>query len=684
MVAATGIGSGLDIEGLVTQLVQAERAPADNRLLRREARLTAEISAFGTLQGSLGGLQSAVANLADPNTFDRRTATSSDTAALTVSAEATAAPGSFRIQVDQLAQAQSLASASFQTLTDTVGEGTLTFRFGTVGATPPSETPPNAQTFDSFSLNDNRATASVTIDSSNNTLTGLRDAINEADIGVSATIVNDGGGFRLLLNAADTGAGNALEIQVSDTDGDDGDTSGLSRFAFNDTAANLTQTVAARDARFSVNGLDLTSASNDAGDVIDGVSLNLRAVTDTAVNVNVSENRGAVRDAIENFVAAFNTVATTASNLTAFNPETRQAAPLQGDPTARSLINQLRSALSSPAEGFDGPFSTLTELGLRTQADGTLAIDDTALDAALADDFDSVAGVFARIATTGDANLRTDVTDATRVGSFAVNVTQLATRGLLDGAAITAPSVGTPLIVNDDNDGLSLTVDGIASGAIALTQGSYTSGEDLAAELQARINGDGALSDAGVSVTVGFAAGQLQIRSDRFGSASSVAIGSVDTNTTASLGLAAGSGTDGADVAGTIGGVAALGNGQRLSAAPGSDAEGLALTVTGGVTGDRGTVDVSSGVAVALGSILDGFLGGSGLLAARTDGLQNSVDRIADDREVLDRRLEALEARFRNQFNALDSLLANLQSTGNFLTQQLANIPVPGSRGNNN
>jgi len=679
MVAVTGIGSGLDIDSLVTQLVQAERAPAENRLLRQETRLTAEISALGTLQGALGGLQGAVNTLSSPETFGGRSATSSDTDAIAVSARKSAASGDFRVEVNQLARSQSLASPAFTSPTDPVGEGSLTFRFGRVGATPPAETPPNVQSFDSFSVNADRAATTIPIDSSNNTLAGVRDAINDADIGVSATIVNDDTGFRLLLNSARTGEANAIEIQVDDSDGSNTDASGLSRLAFNAGAGNLTQTVAGRNAEFSINGLNLTSESNQANDVIGGLDLTLRAVTDSPVSVSISEDRGAVRGAIETFVSAFNNFVSTANNLTAFNPATGEAAPLQGDFTARSVINQLRSALSSPADGFDGPFNTLTELGLRTQANGTLSIDSTILDAALEENFDSVAGVFARTGAVSDGNIRFEgATESTQVGSFAVSITQLATRGSLTGAAITSP-----VTIDAGNDTLSLNVDGIASGTINLTPGTFDSGEALAAELQARINGDSELVAAGVAVNVIFDAGRLQIRSNRLGSDSDVAITAVDSDTTASLGLSVIRGTGGVDVAGTIGGVPAVGNGQLLTAAEGSDAAGLRMTVTGGPLGDRGTIDVSSGVAVALGSILDGFLGSRGLLEARSDGLQGSVDRIAGDREALDRRLEALEARFRRQFNALDSLLANLQSTSSFLTQQLANIPVPGSRNNN-
>lgn len=678
MVAVTGIGSGLDIEGIVSQLISAERGPVESRLLGREARLTSQLSAVGTLQGALSNLQTRVETLARASTFAQRSASSSNSDAVSASATSSAAAGSFRVQVDNLAEAQSLASGSFENLTDTVGEGTLTFRFGNIDVDPPASAP---QSVDGFTVNADRPSASITIDSSNNTLQGVRDAINDADAGVSAAIVDDGSGFRLLLSATQTGAANAVEIQVEDTgDGDDGDASGLSRLAFNESANNLEQTAAGSDANFSINGLALTSDSNRVGGVIDGVDLTLRETTEAAATVTVSNNESAVRSAIEGFVEAFNNFARISDNLTSYNADTGTAGPLQGDFAARSVTTRIREALSESADGFDGPFASLTELGIRTQADGSLSIDEGILNDALSDNFDSIAGVFSRLGQTDDSNIRfRSSSDATSVGSFAVAITRLATGGTVEGDAINAPTGLAPLLIDDDNDSLALTVNGVSSGAISLTQGSYESGADLAAELQARINGSSALSDSGISVTVDFTAdNRFEIVSTRFGSDSSVEITALGTSSTATLGLAIGSGTAGRDVAGSIGGVAATGSGQTLRGAAGSPSEGLVLDVTGGTTGERGSVDVSSGVAVALGGILDGFLGNDGLLALRSDGLQSGVSRIEEDREALNTRLEALEARYRSQFNALDSLLANLQSTSDFLTQQLANIPLPG------
>jgi flagellar hook-associated protein 2 len=678
---ATGIGSGLDIEGLVSQLVAAERGPVENRLLQREARLTSEISALGTLQGALAGVQDSVDGLTTLGTFEQRSASVTNSSALSVSVDSSAAVGSFNVEVSQLAQAQSLASGSFASLTDEVGEGTLTFRFGTTDYTPAD---PGPESYNGFTVNGNRDSVSVVIDAGSNTLEGVRDAINEADIGVSAVVVNDGSGFRLLLSASETGADNSIEIQVDDSgDGVDTDDAGLSRLAFNAGAANLTQTAAGRDAQLSINGLAITSAGNTVSNVVDGVTLALRNTTDSAATVSVSANEGAVRTAIDDLVESYNRFVGIANQLTDYNPETGVAGTLQGDFTARSVINQVRAALSGSAQGFDGAFSSLAEIGITTQADGTLQVDDATLSAAFADNFEDVVGVFAQVGRLDDAAIDVRLVGEARVGDLAVDITQLATQGVLSGAAISEPTALSPLTIDADNDSLTLLVDG-TEAEITLTQGTFESFQELVAELQSRINGNAALSAAGARVTVSVSdSNELRITSDRFGSGSSVEISSVDTNTAAELGLSVAAGSAGQDVAGSIGGVAASGDGQVLTGAAGTDSEGVVLTVSGGEIGYRGALSVSQGIGVALNGVLEGLLGSSGILGSRTDGLQTSVERIGDERSDLDLRLEALEARYREQFNALDILLSSIESTSTFLTQQLANIPVPGADSSN-
>ncbi len=673
MLTATGIGSGLDIESLVTQLVAAERAPTDARLTRQETRLTAELSAFGTFKGALAGFQNSLANLNNPAKFGQYTATSSNSDLVGVSADSKATAGSYELAVSQLAKAHSLASGSFAAITDTVGTGTLSFRFGSTDYTPAD---PGPESYNGFAVNAARGAASITIDAGNNTLEGVRDAINDAAIGVKAAIVNDGSGYRLLLSSAQTGAANSLEITVNDTgDGNNVDTVGLSALAFNSGAANLGQTVVAQDALFSINGLSISSAENQAKNVIDGVTVTLKELTGaTPVSLTIAENRDSVKTAINDLVTGYNSFIETVNSLTAYNAETGSASPLQGDFSARSIASQLRQTLSSAVTGFNGPFSSLSEIGITTESDGRLKLDDTRLDNALLDNFDQMVGLFAQVGLSQDSSISyISASDKTVVGSYPVNVTQLASQGRLLGG-----TAGFPLEIDAENDSFAIRVNGVDSASISLTQGSYATGAMLAAEMQSRINGDSALADAGMSVSVVFNVDHLEITSARYGSDSTIEITAIDATTTAELGLSVAAGAAGVDVAGTIGGVAATGKGQLLIGGIGSDSEGLQLLIEGGLVGSSTQVDFSRGIAFQLNELISGFLEPEGVLASRTDGIQGRVDDIADKREVLDRRIDALELRYRAQFNALDTLLSQLSTTSNFLTQQLAALPEAG------
>ena len=679
MLTATGIGSGLDIESLVTQLISAERSPVETRLVARESALTAELSGFGSLKSALSTFQDSISSLNKLSSFGQRTTTSSNTDAVVASANSTAASGSYSLSVSQLASSHSLASTGYASTSDVVGTGTLTIRFGSTDYTSPD---PGPESYDGFTVNPEKGTATITIDSDNNTLTGVRDAINGAKIGVTAVIVNDESGYRLLIGSDDGGEKNSLEISVTDTgDNDDLDSAGLSALSFNGSATNLAQTVAARDALFTVNGLSIRSSDNRASGVIEGLDITLKDVTGTSpVTVTVAQDRQAVKSAIQSFVSGYNNYISTVNSLTAYDPETGVAGPLQGDFSARSIASQVRRAITDSAEGFGGSFSSLSELGITTDGDGKLAINSSRFDAALENAFDDIVGVFAAVGRPSDGTVKyITSTAATAVASHDINITQLATRGQL-----TASSSFFPLDIDSENNSLVLSVNGVTSGEILLTQGNYASGAELADELQARINGDSALANAGALVSVQFIDDHFEITSNNYGSSSTIEVLSVDTNTTAQLGFSTGAGVAGIDVAGTIGGVVASGSGQTLKGAVGSNAEGLQLLIADGSTGPRGAVDFSRGIAYQLNTLITSFLATDGLLDSRTEGIQSRIEGIGDQKEVLDRKMEALELRYRNQFNALDSLLAQLQTTSDFLTQQLASLPGSGQLLNKN
>jgi flagellar hook-associated protein 2 len=352
-IAALGIGSGLDLNALVDQLVAAERKPREDRLNRREAEIEARLSAFGSIRGGLSALETALGKLAGIQ--QGRTATSSDSTRLAVSAGANAVPGNYSIQINQLATAQTLASAGFDDADGPVGTGTLR-----VGDGPALD---------------------VVIDAGNNSLRGIRDAINQADAGVQASIVNDGSGSRLVLSSNRTGAANTISVTVSGSDG-------LARLA----SANLTQTMAPQDAEAVINGLTVTSPGNSLDQTLEGLTLDLKGTTEAGapITVTVGQDKGAVRSALNEFVKAYNGVVETVRDLTRYDPETREGSVLVGDSTLRAIRGRLVQGLQQVGGGAEAVFTSLVNLGVNSDRNGMLSLDSAALDRAMDQDFQGV------------------------------------------------------------------------------------------------------------------------------------------------------------------------------------------------------------------------------------------------------------------------------------------------------
>jgi flagellar hook-associated protein 2 len=659
-ISSAGIGSGLDVTSLVSQLVAAERAPAENRYNRKEALLQAELSAYGSLKSSLSSFQGSLSSLKSISTFNSVSTTSSDSTLVSASGTSIASPGNYSLEVTTLAQAQTLVSGDFTTTTDTVGTGTLTFQFGTTSGS-------------TFTQNADKATQTVDISSADNSLQGIRDAVNAADIGVTATIVNDGSNYRLLFTSDDTGAENSLKITVSgDSGGDNVDNSGLSQLAYDPAGSlgagkNMSQTVEAMDAAFKVNGLDITRSSNTVTGVISGVTLTLKDTTSgSPVSIAVSQNEGAITGAVNTFVSGYNELIDTLDSLSRFNAETGQGSILTGDSIVRSVKSQIRSIISSAVGGTSGAYTSLATIGLTTGSDGKLSLDSAKLQEAIDSDSSAVARLFAATGTPSDSLVNyTSSTNDTQVGTYALNVSQLATQGLYTGS-----NSGLSLTIDSSNDTFAIKVDGVQSGTITLTQSTYGSESALAAEIQSRINGDSALQEAGVSVTVAYVTDHYELTSARYGSVSKVEFTSVEGT---GLGVSVGAGTDGVDVDGTLGGASVTGSGQFLTGT--GDASGLKLEILGGATGDRGSVVFSRGIADQIFSLLDSYLGTDNLIDARTNGINSRIDDINDSRETLSRRMASLEARYLKQFTALDALLGQMQATSSYLTSQLAALP---------
>lgn len=652
-ISSLGLGSGLDIRSIVDGLVAAERQPKTFQLARQEANLQAKISSFGSFKSALSGFRTSLAGLRQSSQFNSLKASSSDSAVVTASAASNADVGKFSIEAKQLAQANSLASAGFADTNTAIGTGNLTIKFGT------TDYDAQTDTYNGFTQNAAKGTLTLAIDSSNNTLTGLRDAINNANSDVSASIVFDGSANHLVLTSKETGAANSLQISADDPS--------LSAFEFNGTATNLTQTQAAKDAIMSVNGLDVSNATNTFSNTIKGVTFDLQqASPGKTITIDVARSQTDIVGALQGFVDGYNALAQNVKDLTRYNAETKSASVLLGDATVRSGMAQIRSVLGNVVSGLEGSsIRTLSDLGLSTAADGTLSFDKNKLTAALNKDPEGVEAVFLAIGRSDNAGVKyVASSDTTATGEYAVNVTQPATQGILNNAAISDLTVTAGI-----NDAFSIRVDGVLSGQISLTAGVYATGADLAAEIQSRINGDAALKTGGVKAQVTYDAvnNRFDITSDAYGSKSSI---DIVTSTAGTLGLNVAAGTVGTDVAGTIGGQAATGKGQTLTGP-----NGLALFIDSESSGDLGTVNFSRGLMEKLDTVLGGLLNSNGTLTAKTAGLQKSLDLIGKERVNLNTKMASLEARLLKQFNAMDSLLGRFQSIGAALGQQLASLP---------
>lgn len=377
-ISSPGIGSGLDIGSLISQLVAAEGSASANRLNLREAEYQGDISAYGSLKGALSLFQTAVQNLQEVSDFQVRSATSSSADIFTATADETADVSQYGIEVVQLAQAHKLITTDGYAATDTVGAGVLTLTQGT----------------ESFAL-----TISAT-----DTLTEIRDAINSADdnTGVAASIINvdDGVGGteqKLIFTATSTGLENAITISVTDEDLNDTDALGLSRLV----NANLIEPAVALDGQIKVDNQLVSSNNNTFVGVIDGITISAKNIG-AGETLAISQDKASVTSKINVFIANYNGLVDTFNALGSYDVTTKTGGILIGDATLRGVQNSIRREISSSISGLTGSFSTLAELGITTDDVGKLSIDDDRLNNALDSNFDEVGELFA--ANNGLAN----------------------------------------------------------------------------------------------------------------------------------------------------------------------------------------------------------------------------------------------------------------------------------------
>lgn len=372
-ITSLGVGSGIDLGSMITQLVAVERKPITD-LQAAAGRLNTQISSLGKLQSLMSALQDAANKLTSNTLWTGSTATSADESVVLPAGGGNATTGNYSVGVQALAAPQTLVSgAVFGAATDLVGSGTLSIGLGSWDA---------AQT--AFTPKSGAAALNVTV-AAGDTLQTVRDKINAAGAGVTATIVTDASGSRLSLRSAASGAANGFRVTAADDDGNNGDAAGLSRLAFDPPggAGQMQYAQAASNARATVNGVQVETASNDLTGVVEGMTLRLRKVSAAPVDVSVVADSDGVKKAVQGFADAFNALAGYMADQTKYDPTTKTASPLQGDGTVVGLQRRLRAVINATG-GASAAFARLSDIGLQMQRDGTLAVNAARLDAAVA------------------------------------------------------------------------------------------------------------------------------------------------------------------------------------------------------------------------------------------------------------------------------------------------------------
>lgn len=396
-ITSAGLGSGLDVTSIVSQLTALERAPI-TQLQTEASTLQTKVSSLGSLKSAVSALGDAAAKLNAPATWSATTATSSDTSVLTVSTDSTAAAGSYSIGVQNLASAQATASAVYANSGAVIGIGTLSFEIGSYDSS-----------LSTFSTNPNWPKANVEITAADNTLEKVRDKINASGVGVQASVVTDATGSRLVLRSNSTGTANGFKVTVQDADGNNTDGAGLSALAYDPTTqvpdptsttggtralTNMTATQKADNARVSINGLNVESATNTVTGAVEGLTFKVSKPSSSPVNVTVAQDTDSISKAVSAFASAYSNLNSIIKTQTAYDATAKKGAPLQGDSATLSVQSRMRSILGQTS-GASSVYARLSEIGLSPDATGALTVNSTKLNAALSSNLGEVKKLFA-------------------------------------------------------------------------------------------------------------------------------------------------------------------------------------------------------------------------------------------------------------------------------------------------
>lgn len=436
-ISSAGIGSGLNVDDIVSKLVALERTPI-TQISKKVDGLKTELSSYGKVQSALSALRDAASKLTSPTTWSGTLATSSDPTSVTVSAGAGAPTGNVSVKVEALAQSQTLVSGTpYASANTTVGQGSLTITLGkwaTDGAEPP--------TYTGFTDKAGATPITINIGDGQDTLAGIRDAINGANAGVTASIVNDANGARLTLRSTASGEINAFRIDAS---------GGLTDLAYDPRVGvtSLIQTLPAQNARALINGIEVSSESNSLKEAIDGLNITLLKTSTVPASVAVSQDKDSIKKLIADFTSAYNAVNALLRDQTKYDAGSKTAGPLQGDATAIALQSQLRSIIGGSTT-LAGGVGRLAEIGLEAGTDGNIKTSDAKLNTAFSD-LDSLKKLFMGLDGTNSGN-----------DGFAQRIRSYVDGALSTDGRVSAKQAGLQKLIDSNNKSIDKLEDRVA------------------------------------------------------------------------------------------------------------------------------------------------------------------------------------------------------------------------------
>ncbi len=624
----SGLVSGINSSQIIDALVEVDRGSI--RLMENQkTKLTARLEAVRSLNTRLLSAQIDINNLKRAPTYSGRAAISGDASVLTATATSEAVPGTYSFEVVGLAKAHQVATAPQVTSGGNAGTGTVTLQVGS------------------------GVIKEIAIGSGNTGLQNIAKAINDAKAGVVASVVNDGTGYRMILQSQSTGADNTIAISAVDDNGGDG-------ADLSDVFTGMTTIQGAANAQLQLGSggaaVVVDYKTNTITDFIPGVTLDLKKLSTGPVTVNVTADTANAETAITTFVDSFNSAYSYLKDNSSYDPVSKEGGILIGETGLRNAMGSLRSALTGFDPNLPASANTLASVGITLdRTSGALSVDMTALRAHLAADPDAVAKLFTNSGESSDPGVKFAFLGAKTVaGTYDVVVTQAATQAVATTTGDIVTDGGGLVTITGANKTLALTINGKALNA-NLAEGIYTRTQ-LAEQLQTAINSQ---ADSGSTVAVGLNGNAIDLRSKQFGSNQ---VMQVTGGSAATIFNFLGSSAQGLNVSGTIGGVAATGLGQVLTAGEGTAAKGMGLVITA-QSPLTTTLTARKGLAQrgedALRSMTESV---SGTVTQKEDSLGLSIEGVGKRIATYEVRLQQRRERYEAKFLAMEKLIASFKS----------------------